>query len=192
MTRTRITSLLTIGMILLATLTTFGQRLTIPWAQDIKLTWDDFQGPIDPASSFAAYTNAQMNYVIKTAPDGAPTLYILCTFRKNFSWKNPEKLKQVDDKPYLLNHEQGHFDLEEVITRRMRKEFAEYCAAHKKSPTFNTDIEQIFKKLTTASQALQDQYDNETNHSKNKAKQEEWNKKIAAMLTELNQYARKL
>jgi len=86
---------------------------------------------------------------------------------------------------HLLKHEQGHFDISELYARKIRKELSMY-----KFTKFN--IYKMFIKISDRllkeSKRYNDEYDRETNHSINKEKQAEWDKKIAQELAELDDY----
>ncbi len=55
--------------------------------------------------------------------------------------------------------------------------------------TFKEDLKKLYMSLTNEKDALQNQYDEETNHSINKEKQSEWLKKIEGMLKELKTFS---
>ncbi len=58
------------------------------------------------------------------------------------------------------------------------------------SSSYQTDLQKIYQEVTDKKEKFQDNYDEETNHSIIKEKQEEWVKKIADMLEELKDYAK--
>jgi predicted secreted Zn-dependent protease len=84
---------------------------------------------------------------------------------------------------YGLSHEQRHFDITEVYARKIRKMFREQIT--------RSNVEQVDDMLQTYFaqwESFQDQYDLETQHALDTAKQEQWNKKIQQLLNSLSEY----
>src|SRR5690349_19213237 len=90
----------------------------IDWSASRKLTWADFKGKPDPASTNAAlthssitlsseYSNKQIKYMVS------------CKFNKLLSWGRVKN-------DYILKHEQGHFDIAEAHARLLFKNLGEY------------------------------------------------------------------
>ena len=80
---------------------------------------------------------------------------------------------------YILNHEQGHFDIAEIFARKLNKKMSEYQF---NKTTYKNDLKNIYDGITTEKEVFQDQYDKETDHSRKKEQQAEWLKKIEKML----------
>jgi hypothetical protein len=55
--------------------------------------------------------------------------------------------------------------------------------------TYRKDLDKIYQDIQNEKDKMQDQYDHETNFSRNKEKQIEWLKKIEKMLGELKGFA---
>lgn len=87
----------------------------------------------------------------------------------------------------LLNHEQGHFDINEIFARYCIKELKEVKV--KNMDKFGKVVEKTFDRIGREMSKFQDEYDRETDHSKVRDKQIEWNKKIARMLKETEAYS---
>lgn len=150
----------------------------IDWNASRRLTWEDFKGPVDAESKNAALTSSSIN--IEFGYDESGLEYsIKCSFNKQKSWvriKNDE----------VLAHEQGHFDLAELHARKLHKAMKGYKF---NARTVSNDVNKIYDSLMNAHHAAQNVYDNETDYSRNKPKQEEWQKKIADELKGLQQFA---
>ena len=159
----------------------------IPWQQGRQLTWGDFQGSPDPKSDFWAFTRYNINYKYNWDGSGTITFNFNCTFNENESWKRPEK--KLTEK--LLRHEQLHFDVAELYTRKMRQAFAGYVAFHKHTGSSDGDLKAIFAKLLAESQKYNDDYDRETDHSKIVAKQAEWDARITDELNRFSAYGQR-
>ncbi len=145
----------------------------INWNENRKLTWDDFKAPPQKLGSTAAMTTTHLGFSYKIA-NGKISYEIDCRFEKSKSWG----LVKND---WVLKHEQGHFDIAELFARRLNKATVEYQFNRS---SFQNDLDLIYKTVVAEKEKYQQQYDDETDYSRNKDKQEEWLKKIE---NELNQ-----
>src|SRR6266498_95902 len=150
----------------------------IEWSASKRLTWDDYLAKPAPLSDAAAITNTALGieYHIK---NNVLSYKISCRFSKTRSWG-----KYKTD--YILQHEQGHFDITEIFARRLAKELREYKFNLRK---YQDDLGKIYKKLMDGKEDYQNKYDKETDYSRNKEKQSEWLKKIADELEETDEFA---
>ncbi len=139
----------------------------IEWSPDKRLTWNDYLAKPSSASDAAAITSTALGleYHIR---NNTLTYKIICRFSKTRSWG-----KYKTD--YILQHEQGHFDITEIFTRKLEKTIKEY---NFNSQRFKKDLDKIYKKIMDEKEEFQNQYDVETDYSRNKEKQAEWLKKI--------------
>ena len=148
------------------------------WNSSKRLTWADYKAAPDPSSDAAAST----------------TTYLMITYNlsnENFSYKIESKFSRtrswgLHKTPYILSHEQGHFDLAEVFARKLNKKMSEYVFNRK---TYQKELKKIYQDILSEKEEMQNKYDKETNHSINKEKQAEWLKKIDQMLNEYKAYA---
>ena len=90
------------------------------WDSRNKLTWSDFRGKQDMESRYKASTTCEIVCTVETTESEA-LVTVYCYFNIEESWT------KTDD-PYLLNHEQRHFDLYEVYTRKMRQALSDISA----------------------------------------------------------------
>lgn len=153
----------------------------ILWQPNITLTWDNFKGVPDSLSEYKAMTYTQIRYNSKLFDDSV-VFQVTCKFIENLSWSKDKTSKN------LLKHEMLHFDIAELVTRKIRKEFL----LHKSIDIFETA--EILKKIhynftETVSDSINAKYDSDTNHGKIEEKQKEWELKIAKELVQLNKYA---
>jgi hypothetical protein len=164
--------------LLLLCITVIQSNNQIPWSASRKLTWSDFKGNPDPHSSNAALTSSNIN--IEFGYDEKGFQYsIKCRFDKDRSWV---RIKNND----VLVHEQGHFDIAEVYARKLNKLMKAYQFNAK---TASSDVNQLYENTMKQHRQTQIQYDQETDYSRNKLKQEEWLKKITDDLTSLEAFA---
>lgn len=156
-----------------------GNYGTIEW-HERKLTWADFKGQPDQNSKYGAVTYSQFSSTYKYSPD---SLYctISCEFIPEQSWVKPNATEE------LLKHEQGHFDLTEYIARLFRKELLSY--KFESYETIRTEMKRLSAKYAAKFEEIQDQYDEETHHSKKLLEQTIWNKRIEQYLLETEPYS---
>lgn len=150
----------------------------IEWSASRKLTWEDFQGKPDPSSTNAALTNSTINVEFGFNNKGL-THSIRCRFNKRLSWGRIRN-------EYILNHEQGHFDIAEGHARLLHKNLSGYAF---NSRTVSDDINRIYNETMEQHVSMQKQYDMATNHSLDSAMQRTWDKKISSMLKDLEDYS---
>jgi predicted secreted Zn-dependent protease len=102
--------------------------------------------------------------------------HVFCYFNRNEAWARDTVNKR------LLQHEQLHFDIAEYYARKLATAFANYTF---NSSTIKQDFNTIYTAIITEYDVVDNTYDYETEHSKNKKQQEAWNKKIAVQLLAL-------
>src|ERR1700733_10251558 len=88
----------------------------IDWSADKRLTWSDFKARPDENSPNAALTGTNIQFDFAYSSQTGFTYHITCRFDKNKSWGRVKT-------DYILSHEQGHFDIAEIYTRKLCKAF---------------------------------------------------------------------
>lgn len=151
----------------------------IDWKPSRQLTWSDYKSNPDPNSDAAASTTTYLG-IEYHIDEKSFTWKIQCRFSKTKSWGSSKT-------DFILNHEQGHFDIAEIFARKLNKKISEY---HFNKSSFRKDLSTIYDGITAEKEAFQDLYDNETDHSRKKEEQAEWLKKIERMLNEFKDYSR--
>jgi hypothetical protein len=149
----------------------------IEWNASRKLSWSDFKGTPNPASTNAALTNSSITVEFGYNEKGL-THSIKCRFNKSLSW-----VRVKND--YILKHEQGHFDIAEIHARLLHRALLEYSF---NSKSVSDDINKIYSATMEKHVQMQKLYDLETNHSLDSAQQRSWNNKIASRLEENEKY----
>ncbi|WP_339699035.1 DUF922 domain-containing protein [uncultured Marixanthomonas sp.] len=148
----------------------------ILWTETRQLTWEDFRGTPKPGADFVASTNSGMSFSFSyTEKNGKRTMEhsISCNFYPELSWFKPGKVSE-----YILKHEQTHFDISELHARILRKRIAEA----EFSKNVKEEIGALYHTTEQERQDLQNQYDLETDHSKNKEEEYRWREKITNQL----------
>src|SRR5688572_11033505 len=170
--------LLALPVFILPFLVIMPDEDSIKWQKDRKLTWDDFKAPPQKIGSTAAMTTTHLGFSYNVT-NGKITYKIDCRFEKNKSWG-------LVKNEWVLKHEQGHFDIAEIFARKLNQSINEY--QFNKS-SFQKDLDAIYKSVVADKEKFQQQYDDETDHSRIKTKQEEWLKKIESELKQTNSWA---
>ena len=139
----------------------------IEWSPGNRLSWDDYLAKPSLVSDAAAITSTALGIEYHVR-NNELSYKITCRFSKTRSWGRYKT-------DYILGHEQGHFDITEIFARKLAKTLSEYdFNSHK----YSHDLEEIYKRIMDEKEDFQDQYDRETDFSRNKEKQAEWMKKI--------------
>lgn len=170
--RRRIFMLPLLLLLLLAARATYNE---IIWEDNPTLTWSDFDH--HPKNDYyAALTASGISYSYTTKLT-AYEIEIYAVFDKDESWVNMEK---ASDR--LLVHEDLHFDIAELWTRKLRKAVQEtnYVDAEV--------LDYLYEKHLNGLMRMQAYYDEETHHSLQKEAQVNWEAKVAAELHQLDMY----
>jgi len=149
----------------------------VAWKPNINLSWKDFKGEVPQGSGAAATTASGISYRFSTYHEmGKMKLdyEVYAFFYPTESWYKPEICNDV-----TLSHERLHFDISELFARKMDKEIAQ--------STFTKNVKQevraIYKKTLRELNKFQNQYDLETDYSRNVPQQKRWIAKIQQALS---------
>jgi hypothetical protein len=150
------------------------------WNPSRKLSWDDFNGPVRDGSGTATVAETSCGISVETnlaTARGKATVYVFNIFDKRTSWVRPGKELAV-----VLEHEQGHWDICELYTRRMQ---ARFDAAEITGATLNRKVSEIYNAVTNEFIERQEQYEEDTRHGTLSEEQQRWTKLIAEELERL-------
>ena len=164
----------------------------IQWAVNQPLRWADFRGappsqPMLEAASIDMRVTWHVAYTVSYDPSRScwtgriDGVTVENTMDPYGSWVVPGKENRG-----LLNHEQRHFDLNEVYALRLRAELCRVSATgktaeaakHALSERINGTAAQILSTLS----AMQELYDDETGHGTDPSAQAEWDIRIDSWL----------
>lgn len=149
----------------------------VDWKDGQRLVWSDYKGKPDQNTDAAALTATYLGIEYVITEKGF-TWKIQCRFSKTRSWG-----KSKTD--YILQHEQGHFDIAEIFARKLNKKMKAYKFARN---SFKKDLKRIYDGVTEEKEKFQNKYDRETDHSRKKEEQVKWVKKIKDELKEYQSY----
>lgn len=154
----------------------FPQVETIPWSADRKLQWSDFKGSYFKTEWAAATTATGISYVFSANEQNGRQfleIEVICEFFPQKSWYRPELCDSV-----ILSHEQLHFDIAELHTRKFRKRLSEF----RFSENVKEEVRNIYEQILQELRIFQNKYDRETDFSKDIQQQLLWNGAIAQEL----------
>lgn len=150
------------------------------WSAERRLTWGDFAGAPDVRSKAAAMTAYAISLNTACA-DGVLASKVTSTFLPNASWVKPGYSKDRRAET-TLRHEQAHFDLSEVVARRLRDDLREL-----RSPCDVKDDARaaLYARYQKEDATMQRRYDRETNHGTDLNQQRLWESRIQSWLKNL-------
>ncbi|MDO6603368.1 DUF922 domain-containing protein [Arenibacter palladensis] len=155
----------------------YGQEdEVILWTPARKLAWSDFKGKPSNISGAAAITASGItyNFSAQGTKDRMELDFKVEThFYPDKSWYKPKLAN-----PIILSHEQLHFDISEVYARKMRR----ILAKTKFTSNAKSEVKAIYRGILRELNDYQNQYDSETNFSRDTVQQLIWNKKIKKAL----------
>lgn len=151
---------------------------TINWRTRRELSWDDFQAVPNPTAPNAALTSTSIKFQYHYDKRSIQ-FQLQCIFHPGKSWV---KIKN----PRILAHEQGHFDIAQLYTRKLYKALKSYTFM---AETVETDISAIYKQVAAEQASFQERYDRETNYSRNIPVQLDWQEKIDDELKAMAAYS---
>lgn len=159
----------------------------IIWNKDRKIIWDDFLS--ENKDNLHKYKNeehadAGIAVSIQIYPKeincwDIDYLEVVAQMNKTKSWTK----SKMD---VVLNHEQVHFDIVELYARKIRKSIPKFIEESEECDL--QGIADIYYRLIEEHWQTQFLYDEETRHSINFEKQQEWDKKIADSLEAYKDY----
>jgi hypothetical protein len=173
----------------------------IEWSPERRLTKSDFKGRVPAAASNASMSSISIDASWECM-GGALVAAARATFEPSRSWwrvpggsvwgsvgeRVSSSQAQQDARRgvmqrdvQLLEHEQLHFDLAEVVVRKIKARFAGFknaCA----EPDGTDPLQQVVVEADRELQEEQQRYDRETGHGTDARAQEQWKRRIQALL----------
>lgn len=148
------------------------------WNKERKLLWSDFNAKPNNLGAEAAMTSSSIEFGY-SATNTKYQFQIISKFFPNLSWSI--KSKQSN---YILQHEQLHFDITELYTRKLIKSIQDNVKTKKDV----NKISVLVQKNMSDWNKDQDLYDKETKHSINTEKQAYWNEYVNSQLDSMQKY----
>jgi hypothetical protein len=154
-----------------------SQSDTLIWHRDSLLHNEDFLSK-QKGNQFA-FTGSGIHFYTKEN-NGAMQFIVEAIFLKSKSFMK-------GDSPYILKHEQLHFDITELYARKFRQKISERDFGKVKN--IREEFSKMSKLIFSALDREQNNYDNDTEHGMNPVKQQLWVEKIAAQISELENFS---
>jgi hypothetical protein len=153
------------------------------WSEARKLSWGDFTGTYKPddGDRAAAGTCCSIGFNAHLTARGEVEVSIFNAFNPNGSWVIREQRN-----PRLLAHEQGHFDICELYTRKLRERVSKLIVT---ASNFSTIYKKVYAELYEEYNAAQQRYEEETMHGLREDAQLAWEMNIANGLHVQEAYA---
>lgn len=144
-----------------------------------QLNWDDFKGKPDHGSPFFAYTYWSVNYAYEAFTIRGDTVKwnvkIILDLTKD-SWKKKENLSDS-----LLNHEQGHFDIGRICASETQR--LVNTTVFLRTNNYKEQLQKLVVNTVEKYRKMNAQYDEETDHGKNRTAQLKWDGLFSAELS---------
>ena len=170
--RRRINILLPIAVLLIAATTAYNEKV---WDSTNTLEWKDFNTqPSEAYYDALTATAISFSYTTKATTFD---IEVFAVFDKDESWVNSHKASEA-----LLSHEQLHFDITELWTRRLRRAIsdARYLDEEILAELYDAHLKGMAR--------MQQYYDAETHHSLRHKPQRNWSTRVRAELNKLSDY----
>lgn len=161
---------LTISLLLLSILNTAAQD-SLVYSLDSKISWDNFQAePLEQDSAGARISiTIQMQIDKVNVWTGVTSFSAWAIMYPNRSWVEEEYKDE-----YSLNHEQLHFDIAQLIAKRLET----HINNQKINGGNKQKMNKVFNDFYLELNELQDLYDKETLGGNDPKKQAEWDSKV--------------
>ncbi|WP_416440684.1 DUF922 domain-containing protein [Leeuwenhoekiella sp. A16] len=171
-------------LILLLIVSTFVKNDVerVSWSDHKKITWEDFKGTPEAKSVFVASLNSGISHSYSLDKNGyliKEESEVKAYFYPTLSWYKPELAT-----PSVLRHEQVHFDISELYARKLRMRVANF----EFTSNSQKEIKDIYREIEKGRQEMQQAFDKETIHSVYGAAEDFWEKKIAELLKEYDNW----
>lgn len=170
-------------LIFLLAFTTTSDEGQMAWDEDYRLQWSDFQGSPNDASDAVAITASGLSSSFSARTTATRLVDYSATITAHFypekSWFKPNKVDEV-----VLAHEQLHFDITELHARKLRRDIHAFSF----SLNIKKEMGYLQDKINRELEAMQEQYDSQTNYSINVETQKKWQIYIREELNKLKNY----
>ena len=157
--------------------TEMNKNNTIYYNSSKNLVWDDFKGVPGPPGPVAAITASGFGYKANMSSSngkGEINISVYCYFNKKGSWVKPGKTT-----PYILTHEQHHFDVSYLAAGIFMNKIKNTVIT---TSNINTVLPKIYKECCDMMNKMQDDYDGQTMNGQLEDKQKKWNTFFAEKL----------
>jgi hypothetical protein len=153
-----------------------------------KLNLADFSPKTYTTGKYAAtvFTNMAYQAQVRVSNDTAYLAIVV----KNFQLKNMSYIDPNYQNSRVLNHEQLHFDITQLVAERFKNRLMEEALP---ANDYDSRIQYLYLEYYRMINKLQQLYDAETNHGTNASLQSQWEAQVSQWLAEIrNQNKQKI
>tara|TARA_R110002049_G_scaffold97782_3_gene238153 strand:- start:2675 stop:3181 length:507 start_codon:yes stop_codon:yes gene_type:complete len=156
----------------------------LSWNASYKLSWSDFKAKPNNRVSAAALTASGITFgfSIQQTDDKRVISFQTEVNAQFYPEKSWFKTELADN--HVLGHEQLHFDITELHTRKFRQQISKL----KISQSIKNELHGLHKSINKDLETMQNTYDTETNYSRNVETQAKWQLFITQELQKLSEY----
>lgn len=155
----------------------------ISWSESYQLSWTDFKAKPNQTERAVAITASGITFGFSIKQKDSRvisfTTDVFAQFYPEQSWYKPDEADA-----HVLGHEQLHFDITELYTRKFRQRINQL----KVSNSISSQLKKLHIAINKELAMKQDAYDAETDYSRNVEQQAKWKAHIVAELTKLSKY----
>jgi hypothetical protein len=159
-------------LFLISFLSLFGKEPSDNWITYRPLTWSDFRGPVPEKTTFAALTATQLIYDYENDVQGRYTFRVTAYFDPASSYV------RLRSDAYL-RHEQTHFRIAFLMAQECMRELKP-LQGRGEAGKEKADV--IYARCVDAYNDLNEQFDRETDHSKNAVAEKVWELRLVKEL----------
>lgn len=156
---------------------------TLLWNESYKLSWSDFKAQPNYQTDAVAVTASGITFGFSIRElDSKPVSFTTEVYAHFYPEKSWYKSELVDN--HVLGHEQLHYDITELYTRKFRKQISEL----KISNTIKSDLKLLHKNINRALKKMQNTYDTESDFSRHEDSQFKWKRYVETELNKLSEF----
>lgn len=163
-------------------ITKTDQKEIIKWSNNRKIKWEDFQGHLEKDTPIGAASSVGIMYKVISHSYERYFLEVYAGFLKKKSCVWIEKATDT-----LLWHEQGHFDLTEIYSRKLRKVLTNIQYKYSNVQIVK-EVDIVFNIYADSLSLMQKKYDVETHYSNKLIQQKHWISYIQKELKSFEKY----
>jgi len=149
----------------------------IAWNENQKLSWSDFKAA-PKGNGYVASTSSGISFSYNFSYKETGEIIDLDVSITSYFYPENSWFISSEASEYILKHEQTHFDISELHARILRKKISETSF----SKNLKIEIEAIYKSVEDKRRDMQHLFDDESDHSKIKEKEMEWEVFVEAQL----------
>ncbi len=156
----------------------------ISYSKARPLKMEDFRAKPDAGHDAVAITSSGFRFTAGQRRSGGKTsiqIEVSCSFDRDESW-----MKEKGKDAHILAHEQHHFDISYLHALR----FMEKLRQQRFSQDAMNEIRRIYDETVAELQAMQNQYDRDSDHGIVKDRQAAWGEKVRQDLSRLERKLR--